>query len=119
MCSAVHLLQAFDRVSGSTVALKLYHMNKLNSISSHQVAREVRPLCAWHRESKSMPVLLKLCSLRVHCTATAALRMYCTCSSCHLRCMLLYGTTVLRLPCNIFQNLPLLDLLAVAPQRSG
>jgi hypothetical protein len=39
------LPQAFDRVSGSTVALKLYHMNKLNSISSHQVAREVRFLC--------------------------------------------------------------------------
>jgi hypothetical protein len=34
-------LQAFDRVSGSTVALKLYHMHKLNTISSHQVAREV------------------------------------------------------------------------------
>jgi hypothetical protein len=37
----LHLLQAFDRVSGCTVALKLYHMHKLNSISSHQVAREV------------------------------------------------------------------------------
>ncbi|WIA40877.1 hypothetical protein OEZ86_004542 [Tetradesmus obliquus] len=36
------ICKAFDRVSGSTVALKLYHMSKLNSISSHQVAREVR-----------------------------------------------------------------------------
>ncbi|KAF6254945.1 kinase-like domain-containing protein [Scenedesmus sp. NREL 46B-D3] len=36
------ICKAYDRVSGSTVALKMYHMNKLNSISSHQVAREVR-----------------------------------------------------------------------------
>lgn len=35
-------LQAMDRRSGQVVALKLYHMNKLNAISSHQVAREVR-----------------------------------------------------------------------------
>lgn len=35
------LLQAKDRRSGMTVALKLYRMHKLNDISSHQVAREV------------------------------------------------------------------------------
>lgn len=36
------VLQAKDRQSGTIVALKLYRMHKLNNISSHQVAREVR-----------------------------------------------------------------------------
>jgi hypothetical protein len=36
------VLQARDRKSGVVVALKLYRMHKLNDISSHQVAREVR-----------------------------------------------------------------------------
>lgn len=36
------ICRAKDRVSGTVVALKLYRMHKLNDISSHQVAREVR-----------------------------------------------------------------------------
>lgn len=36
------ILQARDRKSGTVVALKLYRMHKLNDISNHQVAREVR-----------------------------------------------------------------------------
>lgn len=45
-------LQAKDRKSGTVVALKLYRMHKMNDISSHQVAREVRqqlmpPCTAW------------------------------------------------------------------------
>lgn len=35
-------VQARDRRSGTIVALKLYRMHKLNDISRHQVAREVR-----------------------------------------------------------------------------
>jgi hypothetical protein len=40
--TTVCFAQAKDRVSGTVVALKLYRMHKLNDISSHQVAREVR-----------------------------------------------------------------------------
>eukprot|EP00775_Hariotina_reticulata_P007638 gene7638-7840_t len=43
--------KAQDRISGATVALKVYHMNKLNNISSHQVAREVRLHVALQHEN--------------------------------------------------------------------
>jgi hypothetical protein len=44
-------VQAKDRKSGLTVALKLYRMHKLNDISSHQVAREVRRASATAHDS--------------------------------------------------------------------
>lgn len=48
-CSFCH--QAQDQVSGAIVALKVYHMSKLNNISSHQVAREVRLHAAMEHEN--------------------------------------------------------------------
>jgi aurora kinase len=44
-------MQARDSKSGTIVALKMYRMHKLNDISSHQVAREVRLHVALQHEN--------------------------------------------------------------------
>lgn len=68
--------QAFDRVSGSTVALKLYHLNKLNTISSHQVAREVGRLLLTAMTSATVdPCIIEKWALfgYVHCSCLSGM----------------------------------------------
>eukprot|EP00879_Flechtneria_rotunda_P021089 GHRR01022217.1.p1 GENE.GHRR01022217.1~~GHRR01022217.1.p1 ORF type:complete len:645 (+),score=207.23 GHRR01022217.1:1136-3070(+) len=49
------IYKAYDRLSNTSVVLKLYHLSKLNSISSHQVAREVRlHMCLDHQNIISL-----------------------------------------------------------------
>jgi hypothetical protein len=67
------ICKARDRVSGRVVALKLYRMHKLNEVSSHQVAREVRSgLPSWVLHRAAACALLHWRCLRLSAPASPA-----------------------------------------------